>query len=202
MKALILSPYPQGLLPALEAFSDEYTIFTDPISVEYCMREKFDYLVSYGYRYILGQEVIGLFAGKAINLHISLLPFCRGAHPVFWSILEGNPLGVTIHMLDAGLDTGNILFQQVTPLCLEDGESFASLHKKLCRSIEFLFWHNWKYLRTGECSGWKQQGSPTIHRSKELSDWLAFMPDKWDTPVSDFCRLAGIRHPLVSEVWF
>lgn len=202
MKVLILSPYPQGLLPALEAYSDEYIISTHPISVEYCMREEPDYLVSYGYRHILSQDVIEFFAGKAINLHISILPFCRGAHPVFWSIVEGNPLGVTIHMLDAGLDTGNILFQQVTPFCLEDGDSFASLYKKLCGSIELLFGHNWKYLRTGECSGWKQQGFPTIHRSKELSEWLAFMPEQWDTTILDFCRLAGIRHPLVPEVLF
>lgn len=198
MKVLILSPYPQGLLPALEAFFDEFTITTDIISAEYCIREKFDYLISYGYRHIIAQDVIDLFECKAINLHISLLPFCRGAHPVFWSIFEGHPLGVTIHLLDAGLDTGNILFQQITPLCFEDGESFASLHKKLRRSIELLFEHNWKYLRTGECHGWKQQGPPTIHRSKEISYWLALMPKQWDTPVSDFCRLAGIRHPLVS----
>lgn len=202
MKVLILSPYPRGLLTALEAYSDDYTITADPISFEYCCREKFDYLVSYGYRYILGQDVIDFFAGKAINLHISLLPFCRGAHPVFWSIAEGKPLGVTIHMLDAGLDTGNILFQQVTPICLEHGESFASLYKKLCGSIELLFGHTWKYLRTGECSGWRQQGPPTVHRSKELSDWLVFMPQQWDTPVSDFCRLAGIHHPLVPEDCF
>ena len=180
MKVLILSPCPRGLLPALEAYSDEYIIITGPISVEYCSSERFDYLVSYGYRYILGQDVIEYFAGKAINLHISLLPFCRGAHPVFWSIVEGKPLGVTIHMLDAGLDTGNILFQQVTPLLLEDGDSFASLYKKLCGSIELMFGYTWKYLRTGECSGWKQQGLPTVHRSKELSDWLAFMPEQWD----------------------
>ena len=148
---------------------------------------------------LLRQDVLDLFPGKAINLHISLLPFCRGAHPILWSIIEGKPLGVTIHMLDAGIDTGSILFQQVTPLSLDDVETFASLYKKLCESIEFLFRYNWKYLRTAECFGWEQQGSPSIHRSSEIDDLLAFMPEKWETTIIDFCRLAGVSHPLVSN---
>lgn len=197
MKVLVLSPYPQGLLSALEIFADEYEVTSNSISREYCLNERFEFLVSYGYRHIIRQDVLDLFPGKAINLHISLLPFCRGAHPILWSILEGKPLGVTIHMLDAGIDTGSILFQQVTPRYLEDTETFASLYKKHCESIEFLFRHNWKYLRTAECFGWEQQGSPTIHRSSELDDLLAFMPQQWDTTIIEFCRLAGISHPLL-----
>ena len=196
MRVLLLSPYPEGLLPALEAFCDEYVISTLPISPEYCSDEGFDFLVSYGYRHILTEDVLSRFPGKAVNLHISLLPSCRGAHPVFWSILEGKTLGVTIHMLDLGLDTGNILFQQVTPLQLEAGESFATLYKKQCKSIELLFNNNWKYLRTGECSGWVQQGFPSVHRSRELDNWLIYMPQKWDTTISNFCRLSSTNHPL------
>lgn len=198
MKVLVLSPYPQGLLPALEAFSDEYRVTTNPVTAEYCLNEGFDFLVCYGYRHILGKGILDLFACRAINLHISLLPFCRGAHPVVWSILDGKPLGVTIHLLDEGLDAGNILFQQVTPLCFEDNESFTTLYRKLCVAIESLFRHNWKYLRTGECSGWRQQGTPTCHRSRELHDLEKFMPRKWDTLIADFCRQAKIGHPLLS----
>jgi methionyl-tRNA formyltransferase len=198
MKVLILSPYPDGLLPALDAFSDEYRVTAEPVTSRYCSEEGFDFLVSYGYRYILGKDLLDLFPVKAVNLHISLLPYCRGAHPVFWSILDEKQLGVTIHLLDEGLDTGNILFQQVTPLSIDRSESFSALHQKLRDSVEFLFRYNWKYLRTGECSGWKQQGSPTQHRSRELKDWLDCMPQQWDTLVSDFCKLAKIRHPLVS----
>jgi methionyl-tRNA formyltransferase len=198
MKVLILSPYPDGLLPALESFTDEYKITAEPVTPRYCLEEGFEFLVSYGYRYILKKDLLDLFHAKAVNLHISLLPYCRGAHPVFWSILDEKSLGVTIHLLDEGLDTGNILFQQVTPLYFDSNESFATLYQKQRYSIEFLFRHNWKYLRTGECSGWKQQGSPTQHLSRELKDWLDCMPQQWDTLISDFCKLAKIRHPLVT----
>ena len=118
---------------------------------------------------------------------------------MFWSILERKPLGVTVHLLDKGLDTGNILFQRVTPLLLARDESFASLYYKQRDAVELLFQHSWKYIRTGECSGWRQQGVPTEHRSRELNDWLDLMPRQWDTPISIFCEKAGISHPLLTH---
>lgn len=200
MKVLVLSPYPQGLLPWLKAIPDEYTVKSDPITVDYCKEGKFDFLISYGYRYLLHQDVLTFFPGRAINLHISLLPYCRGAHPVFWAICEGKPLGVTIHLLDAGLDTGNILIQQQTPLRIEYNDSFASLYIRLRRSIEVLFGYNWKHLRKGENCGLPQQGHPTSHQSRELDEWLAYLPDKWDTTIYDFCKQSGIRHPLMCHL--
>ena len=198
MKVLILSPYPGRLLSVLPKFGDDYSVLTGPITPQDCVDGGFDFLVSYGYRYILKSELLRLFPCKAINLHISLLPYCRGAHPVFWSILERKKLGVTIHLLDKGLDTGNILFQQVTPRYLSQDESFSSLYRKQRDAIELLFEHSWKYLRTGECSGWRQQGAPTEHRSRELNDWLDLMPQQWDTPIADFCAKAGVSHPLLA----
>ena len=198
MKILILSPYPGGLLSALSDFGDEYAVLSGPITPQDCTDGDFDFLVSYGYRFILKNDVLRLFPRKAINLHISLLPCCRGAHPVFWSILERKPLGITIHLLDEGLDTGNILFQRVTPLSRSQDESFASLYRKQRDAIELLFEHSWKYLRTGECSGWKQQGAPTEHRSRQLNDWLDLLPQQWDTPIANFCEKAGISHPLLA----
>ena len=199
MKVLILSPYPGRLLSALTDFGDEFVVLAGPINQQDCLDGDFDFLVSYGYRYILKNEVLSLFPQRAINLHISLLPCCRGAHPVFWSIVERKPLGVTIHLLDEGLDTGNILFQLFTPLFFSRDESFASLYCKQRDAIELLFEQSWKYIRTGECSGWRQQGSPTEHRSRELNDWLDLMPRQWDTPIADFCEKAGISHPLLAD---
>lgn len=195
MKALVLSPYPERLVSTLSNSGDEYAVLTRPVTPEECRDEGFDFLVSYGYRHMLKKEVLDLFEQRAINLHISLLPFCRGSHPVFWSVVEEKPLGVTIHMLDEGLDTGNILFQQSTPMTILPKESFASLYAKQRDAIELLFEQSWKYLRTGECSGWRQQGTPTQHRSRELNQWLELMPRKWETPIREFCEKAGISHP-------
>ena len=47
-----------------------------------------------------------------INLHISYLPYNRGAHPNFWSFVENTPSGVSIHQVDSGIDTGKIVIQK------------------------------------------------------------------------------------------
>ena len=56
-----------------------------------------------------------------INLHASLLPKYRGAAPIQWAIARGETVtGVTTIKLDAGLDTGDILLQQETPIAPDD----------------------------------------------------------------------------------
>eukprot|EP00392_Amoebophrya_sp_AT5.2_P019205 g19951.t1 len=74
----------------------------------------FDYCVSYGYRHIIRTPVIeGMFDRKRIiNLHISYLPYNRGADPNLWSILERTPPGVTIHHIDEG--PYNLYLQRTT----------------------------------------------------------------------------------------
>ena len=48
----------------------------------------------------------------AVNLHVSYLPWNRGADPNFWSIVEGTPKGITIHKMNYALDKGDIIIQQ------------------------------------------------------------------------------------------
>lgn len=56
---------------------------------------------------------------NVINTHPSYLPYNRGKHPYHWAIVDGTPFGVTIHRVDDGIDTGDILWQkriELTPL--------------------------------------------------------------------------------------
>ncbi|MEZ4833421.1 MAG: formyltransferase family protein [Caldilineaceae bacterium] len=57
-----------------------------------------------------------------LNLHPSLLPHYRGPDPIFWQLRDGvEPMGVTVHWMDVGVDTGDIAAQ--APVALEDGLS-------------------------------------------------------------------------------
>ena len=62
-------------------------------------KKNYDFLVSFGYSYIVSNEVLNLFKGNAINLHISYLPWNKGSDPNLWSVLENTPKGVTIHIM-------------------------------------------------------------------------------------------------------
>lgn len=72
-----------------------------------------DLLVLYGFNWILPAEVFGLPTFGSINIHPSLLPRYRGPAPVHRAIRNGDPeIGVTVHRVDAGVDTGPILAQR------------------------------------------------------------------------------------------
>jgi methionyl-tRNA formyltransferase len=63
-----------------------------------------------------------------INAHYGLLPAYRGMNVTEWSVFNGDPIGVTVHMVDSGIDTGDILMQEELPL--EPGDTLASLRTK------------------------------------------------------------------------
>ena len=65
-----------------------------------------------------------------LNVHPSLLPKYRGAAPLNWSIIRGETkTGVTIMLMDEGMDSGDILLQQETPL--GTAETVGELHDRL-----------------------------------------------------------------------
>lgn len=63
-----------------------------------------------------------------INAHYGLLPAYRGMNVTEWSVLRGDPVGVTVHVVDPGIDTGDILLQEEIPI--DPGETFATLRRK------------------------------------------------------------------------
>jgi methionyl-tRNA formyltransferase len=91
---------------------------------------------------ILPQAVLDLPRYGTLNIHASLLPRYRGSSPICEAILQGEQeTGVTIMLLDAGIDTGPILFSRGMPL--GEDETTASLTPKLaelgaCTLLEVL----------------------------------------------------------------
>jgi methionyl-tRNA formyltransferase len=81
---------------------------------------------------ILPPSILDLPRLGCLNVHTSLLPKYRGASPIQSAILNGDTeTGVTIMKMDAGLDTGDILTQRVTPIQAEDNA--ATLHDRLAQ---------------------------------------------------------------------
>ena len=113
MHILFLGEETNPLLHWLTSQENQITHTSNKITPEYCILHNFDFVVSYNYKHLVKQPIIDLFQpNRIINLHISYLPFNRGMHPNAWSWATGVPNGVTIHHLDVGLDTGNILVQK------------------------------------------------------------------------------------------
>ncbi len=151
----------------------------------------FDAVVSFGYRHILRPETIASSAVPIINLHISYLPWNRGAHPNFWSFFDGTPAGVTIHLIDAGVDTGPILFQRRTALPPGD-TTFAHTYRTLINDLESLFEENIEALIDGAVTPVAQTGAGSHRRSSELPADFA----GWDATIDDEIARLGGAGPL------
>jgi methionyl-tRNA formyltransferase len=80
-----------------------------------------------------------------INTHPSLLPFNRGKNPNFWSIVEQAPYGVSIHVVDKGVDTGAVIAQKEIPYDWTD--TGAALYEKAEEEMVQLFKETYPKLR-------------------------------------------------------
>ena len=103
--------------------------------------ENYDLVISFGYRHIIKKEIIEKTKIPIINLHISYLPWNRGSHPNFWSFFDSTPSGVSIHLVDSGIDTGPIITQKV--LKFDSLKmNFRETYSILIEEIEKLFLKN------------------------------------------------------------
>jgi methionyl-tRNA formyltransferase len=91
-----------------------------------------DAIVVAAYGQLLNADVFTLAPLGTINIHASLLPAYRGAAPVNWAIIRGETTtGVTTFLIDAGMDTGELLLQRSIDIAPD--ETAAELEKRLAR---------------------------------------------------------------------
>lgn len=89
-----------------------------------------DLVVSAGFMRILGPQFLSRFNGRILNTHPALLPAFPGAHGVRDALAYGVKVtGCTVHLVDAGVDTGPILAQQ--PVEVRDGDNEETLHERI-----------------------------------------------------------------------
>ncbi|MFC7573799.1 phosphoribosylglycinamide formyltransferase [Klenkia terrae] len=89
-----------------------------------------DWVVCAGFMKLLGPAVLARFGGRLVNTHPALLPAFPGAHAVRDALAAGvTTTGATVHLVDAGLDTGPVLAQ--TPVPVLPGDDEARLHDRI-----------------------------------------------------------------------
>lgn len=142
-------------------------------------------IISYTYRYIITKEIIQWVQKPILNLHISYLPWNRGADPNFWSFVENSPKGVTIHEVDEGIDSGKILLQKRVSF-EEKKETFDSSYQKLNELIVELFMENSTALLEGSIQGVRSQEQGSYHRKQDRTAYLKNRLFAYDMTISSF----------------
>lgn len=125
--ALVASPYTElGPEAAQTARRDEKRLAVSNRVLELCREHSIEAIVLAGFLTVLGGPIIEEYSGRIINLHPALLPKFGGegmwGHHVHEAVLAAGEAesGCTIHLVDAGCDTGEILLQKRVPVLPDD----------------------------------------------------------------------------------
>lgn len=119
----------------IETFVVDFARFEDRAAWNHALTVKTasyapDYVLSSGFMRIAGAEFIEAFQGRYLNTHPALLPAFPGAHGVRDALRYGVKVtGCTVHVADAGVDTGPILAQAAVPVL--DADTEATLHERI-----------------------------------------------------------------------
>ncbi|MBT3995478.1 MAG: methionyl-tRNA formyltransferase [Chloroflexi bacterium] len=153
---------------------------------------KADAFVVVAYGRILPVEILQVPPMGVVNIHPSLLPKYRGPSPVVTAILEGeDTAGVTIMLLDEGMDTGPILAQS-TPMWLSGTEKGAALQSALFKEGASMLPNVLKGLQEGSLAPQPQDDSKaSVTRLLERSDGEI----DWTSPAERIDRMIRAYDP-------
>lgn len=166
---------------------EDVFLFHERISIEKVKELNPDWIISYNYKYIISQDVIEFMDGKILNMHISLLPWNRGANPNFWSFVDDTPKGVTIHQINKGLDKGKIMYQKECKFD-ETKETFVTTYNTLHNTIMELFMEKWEEIKAGNAPLIEQTGTGTYHCINDMDKIRNTIPFDWNDNISDFLK--------------
>ena len=184
MKVLVLSGDESSPVSRIvQEGGDEVLEAKDSIAVDFIMTNNIDFVVSHGYRHIIRPPILAALPDRVVNLHISLLPWNKGADQNLWSFLEDTPKGVTIHAVDAGIDTGDILAQKEIQF-RDEGSTLATTYQALREEMITLFEETWPAIKAGTCPRRPQASGGSVHRSKDKEPYAPLLVHQWATPVS------------------
>lgn len=133
-----------------------------------------DLIVVVAFGQILSQEILDIPPCGCINVHGSLLPRYRGAAPMQWCIINGEEkTGITTMMMDAGLDTGDMLLREELPIGPD--MTLAEVHDSLMEMGARVLMKTIEELRAGTLTRIPQEGesnyAPMLSKETGRIDW-------------------------------
>lgn len=141
--------------------------FRTPATLEVLRALELDYIVAVHFPYVFPPEALRLPRVGVLNLHPALLPYNRGWHTASWAILDGTPAGATLHFMNEGVDTGDIVHQREQ--AVSPADTADTLYQRLKRLELEVFKEGWAMIEAGTVRRTPQppqEGS--THRREDL----------------------------------
>ncbi len=125
-----------------------------------------DILICAQYPKIFKRNLIQVPSLGCINLHFAPLPKYRGCFPIAWAIINGeNEFGVTMHFIDPGVDSGDIIAQEF--FSIKDSDSGRDLYDRCTKKGLGLFKKTFPLVKSGKMPRSKQDNALAIKHSRE-----------------------------------
>ena len=160
--------------------------------VQYVKGMASDLNISVSYDQILRKAIRQSARMGFINAHAGKLPFYRGRNPINWAIINNETeIGLTLHFVDKGIDTGDIIVQRTLPLVWEDDYQTAlgKVHEALPEVVS----EGVKLIETGEVDPKPQAHLEGSYFSRRIpgDEWI-----EWDDSSLDiYNKVRAITHP-------
>jgi len=156
-----------------------------------------DYLLSVHYPHLVPAEALALPRIAALNLHPAYLPYNRGWHTPTWALLDGSPIGATLHVMVEEVDAGAIVHRR--RLEPSPGDTAHSLYGRL-KALELdVFREAWPDLAEGRLVTSVPDEAGSWHRRADLFDPAVQRIDL-DAPTTAGAVLRHLR-ALTTDRW-
>jgi methionyl-tRNA formyltransferase len=137
---------------------------------------------------IISSSLISFARVGFINTHPSLLPFNRGKHYNFWALVEQAPFGVSLHFVDEGIDSGDIIAQM--PIAYDWVDTGGTLYQKAGKAMIDLFKSTYPNIRNANIPRTPQNlRDGSIHFANEIDQASKIHLDQSYTARELFNRL-------------
>jgi len=143
------------------------TSFREPTGINKLRALELDYVLGIHFPYLVPKEVLAVSKHGFLNLHPAYLPFNRGWHTSTWTILQGTPAGATLHFMDTGVDTGDVIHQKL--LHVAEDDTADTLYKRLKKLELEVLQEAWPQLTACNFIRIPQKSNDgTYHKRKDL----------------------------------
>jgi len=156
-----------------------------------------DVLLSVNYPWLFHERLLGIARKVSVNFHPSLLPRYRGVAPLVWQIVNGEEKsGITAHVLERTVDTGDIIAQTEFQLTGEEtGFELTRRTASLFRDTTFPLTLDLLARDVLQC--WPQAGTPSLYRRHDsvLNEII------WSQPAERIARIIRALAPPFPTAW-
>lgn len=185
----------EDIVDLIKLYGDSVVLHSKYVDLNLIRNKKIDYILSDRYPLIIDSIVLDYMNGRAINTHPSLLPLNRGHQPNFFSILYHTKKGVSIHKIDEGIDTGDIIIQR--ELSYSDYDTLRTSYSIFRKSIISLLYENWYDILNENIKSEPQESKGNINYKHDFENLFINFPKGWDTSIKEIQDFAKYQKNII-----